>query len=382
MIASKMSQPVWIDLRSDAPGLGGPFIREFHTPYALFQVPGPTSLARPMVMMAIGGSTKRRSLERIFDISRSNSQERQNVIDRHNTYIGIHVVRSQLRPLIVADCELHLLSRMETILGGPQPGDRTHHRLRGIGPERSPRSIALQFYSQTIAPLAHLICIFEDDFGGTLGTSTFLAKWIYNSVTPLSPKSALPRVLIIRGWDHAKKGIFDEVIASAEFRNELFSQIQVQMRSCGPVQTGSPSLPPNEFNILLENFFSTITVEALPISALSKGPSHASWKSLRKRILHSCEEILQRCEKSSYAFSMLHLQYLLQYSVDHFANNHASAFDVVKATRSRNPISPNLHTHLLAFLQKALERDQIADATSIIASALCLDSFPLEMHCW
>ncbi|KAE8442177.1 hypothetical protein EG329_003765 [Mollisiaceae sp. DMI_Dod_QoI] len=187
--------------------------------------------------------------------------------------VNLHLYCAERTPIVIADCELHLLSKMATILGGPQPGDRTHHRIKGTGQEVHPTTLARRLYSQALSPLSNLICIFEDDFGGTLGAADFLAEWLCSSHKPLNPKSVLPGVLILRQWDVIKSGHFDEILASKKFRNELALQTQLKIRNHDPVRLGGSLLLSSNFDDLVRDFFSAIMVQPLPAAT---GPSRAS----------------------------------------------------------------------------------------------------------
>jgi hypothetical protein len=102
---------------------------------------------------------------------------------------------------------------------------------------------------------------------------------------------------------------------------------------------------------------------------------------LEERVLTDSNEVHDRRLKACYAFSARHFESLLHSACSHFADCVETPFNFIKASRMRNPVPKNLPVLFEKFLELAVKLNLKCSALEIIGSALCLDSYPPEMHC-
>lgn len=352
---------MWIDLVTGAVGLEGPFLQQYHRPFlALCDLP---TDACPQMIVLIGDTSKRLSRQRIFELGNSDDENR----------VHLHVLKQPV-PILVADCELHLLSRMPTVWGGPLPGDRAQHLIRNVSRDVNLRELALNLYAQILSPFSTLICIFSDDFGGTTEVARLLASWIVNKAPTASdiPEIVRPRVLILKQWDIFKRGSFDEARAYKKFRRKLALHVKVK--------THKVDLPVGELDDHIRRHFDSIRLQIFP-TYMSEGEAVSnSWASLRSRLLQDSEEIIEQRVSTRTAFSVAHFQDLFQSACFHFASNTNAPFSFVEASRHSNPVPRDASVHLQQFLEHSMHKKQRKFAVEVVSSALCLNCYPPDMH--
>lgn len=356
------SKTVWIDLFSGAPGLDGPFLLQYHRPYATLRELQSPREDRPQMVMLIGDTSKRLSARRLFGL-RNNYEENK---------VHLHLFRERPGPILLADCELHLLSGMSTVSGGPVLGDRVQRHIRCVPHGVNPRLLATRIYAQLLAPFSTLICIFADDFGGTAAVARFLASWLAGGF-PTCAEFPHPRVLVLREWDIFKRGLFDETRALKNFRHELSRQIQGKIRNNDTV-----------IGIELDNYiwkhFDSIGLQAFPPFSREGEASSRAWELLQSRVLADSEEVLCGRAMARAAFSVAHFEAFFYAACLHFAEDMDKPFSFIEASRLTNPVPKDISAHLRGFLEHAIRIKQGELAFRVVASALSIDSYPPDMH--
>jgi hypothetical protein len=361
------SQTVWIDLVAGAVGLNGPFLQHFHRPFLYLGDDLPND-AFPQMIVFIGDTSKRLSRKRIFGLENNDYENR----------IHLHLLYKQPGPVLLADCELHLLSRMPTVRAGPIPGDRVQHLIRDVPRDANLPELATRVYTQLLSPFSTLICIFSDDFGGTTAVANFLATWLANKspITSDIPNFPRPRVLILKEWDIFKRGSFDEARAYKKFRWKL----ALRIRSTNKVNQGT-SLADEELDIYIRKHFDSIKLQIFPPYSREGEAVSKTWASLQARILQDSEEIIEKRIATRTAFSITHFQALFQTACLRFAANSEAKFSFLQASRLTNPVPTDASAHLQTFLEHAKRKKLLKFAVQVISSTIALDCYPPDMHC-
>jgi hypothetical protein len=359
----KESKALWINLRAGAAGLDGPFLQEFNYPYAFLHMLERPAEDRPQMIMLVGDSYKRTSSKNIFG---KHFKILSNDI-KHEVHLR---VLHEKPTTLVADCELHLLPRMETVLGGPLPGHLRRSLVKGFSQALDPIVLATRVYAQLLAPLSTLICIFADDFGGMNAVAEFLAGWLVGLAEPPDIPGARPRMVILRQWDEALRGEFNESMASRKFLGRLANHTNGRARNL------KDGLTKEAFEVLLAKRFASLKVRALPPIGMAASPA---WDSVCTRIFWDSERVQKLRLRERSAFSALHFETLFHAACEHFAEDVDRPFSFVRASRLQNPVSPDLSFHLHTFLRLAIP-ESIDFSVSIVSSALNLDSYPPGAH--
>lgn len=287
-------------------------------------------------------------------------------------------------PIFLADCELHN-SRALQVRDRPTPVDVKQRPLKwhgGIPQGFDVNTLAHIVYTKLLSPFSTVICLFADDLGGLKGVASILASWVVSLSNRASdlPASTYPKVLILKEWNDLESGIFDEKLATRAFMEDV--------RRESKRENGSLS----ELDELLAQRFGELRVLAYTshpsdFHAMTLEDVHShlqrldqSWKSLRNRLFQDSQDVQDRRREAQVAFTANHFRAFFDSAYDHFAQDIATPFSYIRASRLPNPIPLDLGFHLISFLKRAPRKLDIAFAAPVIASALSLDSFPPDMH--
>ncbi|KAH6646832.1 hypothetical protein BKA67DRAFT_595054 [Truncatella angustata] len=317
----------WLELRSGAPGLDGPFLLERRLGYQIFD----ERAEQPDVFLAIGGKTKRRFLRRL----------RAGPSVKHN---GV-IIEEILSSTILLDCELHD-STLPRIKAEPYIESCPRHHLltTTISDISTPQEIArcaFDFVWQALVPFSSTIVVFMDDLGGLVQLSDILATWAAR------PTQSQPRIVVLHDAQlRVNQGHFETMV----LRKLGARLLQLEL-------LGSPRRRRMPFE----------SVHFLPINNASAVDilSHIDRASAIRR-------------KMGLAFRSQHLTDLLHQSIKQFAAAEPAPFDLYTTARRCNPVSKSLASNITHFL--AISRNLHFDRPSVIASALVLDALPPGMH--
>jgi hypothetical protein len=220
--------------------------------------------------------------------------------------------------------------------------------------------------------------LFADDFGGTAPLAKVIASWIItlsNRSRDL-PSHTYPRIVVLQKWDDPAN-TYDEKLATLSFKQEIRQQID--SRHASVTQGAFRALSENQFNLILRQQFGDLVFLPLPVQ--SKDAGSMQFKKLRKRILQESKDIRNMRSKARVAFSAQHFKAFFHAACDHFAKNIVTPFSFVEASRHSNPVPLEFPSHISNFLSLSPKQHRMTFAVPVIASALCLDSYPPNMHC-
>ncbi|KAK8855341.1 RING finger domain protein [Apiospora arundinis] len=168
----------WLELYSNAPGLPGPYMREFLAPY---QILDELKAERPRTVQLIGGMTKWEYTGGSHSI---------------NDY-RVHLRRLNKKgaPLLGIDCCTHWCPEPKRMLGGPKSGTSSYHLLKGGMPRADCLVTTVDLFSRLLGVLSLVVVIFIDDISLPRGVIDFLAHWIRRSQ---SDQKNRPRIILFQ----------------------------------------------------------------------------------------------------------------------------------------------------------------------------------------
>jgi hypothetical protein len=139
-------------------------------------------------------------------------------------------------------------------------------------------------------------------------------------------------------------------------------------------------LSDSQFRQLLKQQFGDMVVLPLPIHSKDVGSVQSQFKKLGRRILQESNEIRVLRRTAQVAFSAHHFKAFFHSACDHFATSIVTPFSFVDALRLPNPVSLDFSSYISNFLRLSPKEHWMTFAVPVIASALCLDSYPPSMH--
>ncbi|KAK4119894.1 hypothetical protein N657DRAFT_580763 [Parathielavia appendiculata] len=331
-----MSQScVWLDLRSGAPGLPGPYLCEFFSPYRYLDSLGNVC---PTIILAVGGQNKRRYMSNHLSVSYDDVET--NTITLRNL---------ALPHMLLVDGELHQRNELPRIKAGPSPGLYDTHEIK-----RAPKSaaeISYQIYFDVLAPFSSAVLLFVSDLNGTDVTVDVLAQWAKRMMA--FPPAVLPKVLLF----------FDDSPApnSADIRQQISMKLLEYLR-LGPNSTYTFS----DAKRIISNSYD--------IHVLTNRPSDDLWDNL----ISITDNAASQRQDLRLHFSATHLRQLVQAAIVHFSGRLVGPFNIYRASRANNPVPETLRECVSNFVRFTTQKH--VDSARVVASALVMDAYPPGMH--
>lgn len=336
-MADPTNNYTWLQLRSGAPGLGGPFLREKHSPYELLDRLDTQHL---QLITAIGDQQKNRFLEKHLSI-RATPPKFKDIKLRSLALDHI---------CLVADCELHLCRNLMRVKARPRAGDHTIHEIRGASTS-SIDQIAYALYHEVLMPFASLVLLFVSDMGGLTDIVELLAFWVNASMSKPTPSQS---TMMLVTNDHIQI-------------SEVYWRVSVNLlRSLRLSHPMKPYSRTDAENIIRQYF---------NIQILHDDQQHTS---IFRSLCDSLERSAAARQSLGLGFSAQHMKALLQEAIVQFAKHTSTPFNVYQAARRNNPLPNNMQDHLIEFM--LLGNFALEEQSSIIASALTFDAYPPRMH--
>lgn len=323
----------FLQLRSSAPGLPGPYLLENLNAYRWFDNLGCT---KPSLILAIGGAVKRQWLMQHAIVKTAYDEEEHSV--------SLVPVEDDA---FLLDCELHLqldqhLPRLKAGLTrrGAQPLLLAHAA-------RHTQEIAFALYCDVLSHFSNLILLFVPDFGGLPQLIEFLCFWLSQTMAKNFP--TLSRILLVHDKKPARG---DEV----DF--ELMASMASHLRQADPTRSYSAKA----IREMMRRCFQLTNCTVLD-------GTHQMWLELHNS---RCDRIRDKMDLSA-----LHLKTLLRSAISQFADAPSIPFNAISASRLQYTIPERLQDQLSSFL--AVSKD-VDGATDILSSALVMDAYPPGMH--
>src|SRR5687767_4755231 len=189
-----MATDRFFELRAGAPGLPGPYLLEHMASYHQLD-----SLQYPSILMAIGGQSKNRWLRGL-----GLAPQRDDDCTAVLASLGL------AKDTLLIDCQLHQQgSDMPRIIGGPQPGNRRQHLLKGAPPH--PQQIAYLIYGNILAPFCDVAVLFADDLC-MRSAIDLLAVWVHTST--FRSCVTRTRVVFVCRENVSQGGVRDHLLAA------------------------------------------------------------------------------------------------------------------------------------------------------------------------
>ncbi|KAK8043717.1 hypothetical protein PG993_006147 [Apiospora rasikravindrae] len=173
-----MACQTWLELKSGAPGLGGPFLIESTGPYRYLNRSQKKS---PGIIVAIGGAQKRRFLYENFSLRYGDGSK------------SVRLAALPFTTDALLDCEIHNAHQPSRVKADPAPWHYVAHELRHRSPDIS--QIAFSLYCSALLPFAASVLLFVSDLGGLPGVIDFLVLW--TSMSMRQAPTTLVTVILI-----------------------------------------------------------------------------------------------------------------------------------------------------------------------------------------
>ncbi|KAI1181594.1 hypothetical protein F5B17DRAFT_264505 [Nemania serpens] len=334
------SPKTWLELRSGAPGLSGPFLLENLSALQCFDYDNMN--CRPSLIITIGHHHKSCFLEDVFHVY------------SHGT---LDTIQIQSLPAadgcILLDCQLHQQNAFQRVKAGPQPANLILHELK-TRPENAEK-IAYGLYSQVFSSFADLALVFVSDFGGITNVIKFLCFWAKDGSDHLSASAPSTVVLV------NDEGSNVHTVKDVYFR--LATSLLQDLNALDPTRAHTISQADARVRRYLQ-------VHILP--------HYASSTRLRRSFSDILRQASLKKKRLRLDFSAKHLKVLLRSALVHFAAHPNAPFTTSLAARVNNPIPINLQYHLVDFLRCAslVGVTGTPSMAQLIAAALLLDAYP------
>jgi hypothetical protein len=132
----------------------------------------------------------------------------------------------------------------------------------------------------------------------------------------------------------------------------------------------------------------SVSVPFQSISVVAFSPTrNATWQktqlmALRQKLYQAAELIRNERRRAGFLFSARHTVTFLQMAAQTAGRTPCPPFDLVKASRHSNPVTPTLSTHLTDVLANFLNDNSTLEQLAIptVASSLILDHYTPRMH--
>ncbi|KAH7123410.1 hypothetical protein B0J13DRAFT_455740 [Dactylonectria estremocensis] len=320
-----------LQLRSNAPGLPGPYLQENLAPYQLLDAMGK---ARPRSILAIGGRVKSQYLAREFSTT----------LDHHET--PSVALTSLDHKTIWLDCELHFHQMPRIKAKSSIAGCSRLHFLNSAAARVA--KIAYPIYTDVLALFSDIILIFVPDFGGLPQVVDFLGNWIKSSMA--KGPQAYSRIILLHR----------EVVADKEVNSLVLAKLASYLRVSCPTEAYSSK----DLTDMMNQCF---RIHNLPLQS-----GHRQWlfsevavafRDRRRRGLH---------------FNAHHFKWLLQAGISQYAEQPSVPFNPISSSRLQYLLPERLGDCLATFLGgvKNISGSEIG----LVASALVMDAYPPGMH--
>ncbi|KAF2844459.1 FabD/lysophospholipase-like protein, partial [Plenodomus tracheiphilus IPT5] len=210
-------------------------------------------------------------------------------------------------------------------------------------------------YPYILFPFADVFCFFATDLGGFRQVAQRLAGWLTHCSSPSRPNATLPSVFVVT----------DTFPPSAAAESEA---LKAFLWMLGEETAVDP----------YERVSSIDIVAMHPKSAISPD---ARFRRLKERVMERSDQARSTRRATRSLFHASHLAALLYSAGAHFAQSSRASFDLVRATRTHNPVPTDLDEHLSNFLHHVTSLTGLNEfAAPMIASSLLLDSYPPDAH--
>ncbi len=312
---------LWLQIRSNAPGLPGPFLQEHRNAYQVCY--GAWQMA-----VTIGVSAERPPICNATPL-----------VD--DAQCGIWLRRAD-ESTVIADCDIHLNKNLGRVRAGPQPGHLNLYQLNGQ-PPHSPADVASQLYAGVLFPISCVILLSVDGLGGVAESARTLAVWLhFSSHIDIQPP---PRLLV-------------STSTALTLEKFLFA-LTLEMRHILGKDITTYSQAKDAWSRRVESI-------------------HIVRPTTNLELIRTHVDKISRLRKQYYYnFSPPHFLRLLQQAVVSFADRSEKPFDLLRALGILDPATEQARVSLREFLDAPLTDQGIA----AIASSLVLNTYSYSSHC-
>jgi hypothetical protein len=309
----------------------------------------------PSLLVLIGKKTKSLVLRELVSLERRYKFR----IRRARHGIHLHVDASSIfqeNPVFYADSYLPINLVGDSI----SQTERCHESIKRLLPQSSADSSGLteaadHLYACLLRPFSDIFCLFLADLGGMSPVVERLVSWFEKGETSVAPKTSNPSLMLV--VESETPGPKVERVAKERLLRML-----------------KEKTPRSVF----DHFCDVEVVSILPEGRLSLEARH---RRLKERLLDALDLGQERRMKMGMLLSATHFAVFFSHACSHVTTNPYKAFNFIKTSRLRNPVSVEIDKHLSKFLKHIWSPRQLTDfAIPVIASSLFLNAYPPDMH--
>ena len=308
---------------------------------------------KPSLIVLVGNVAKSAALRALFGI-----KKRRWFVNRRGAEIQLHLDPCTIfheRPIFLGDTDFS----NEVVSEKPATLDRCHKTARHpiqsstISPSTTLHGVALDIYTRLLSPFADVICFFSTDLGGFRPIAKKIAAWLERG-----------NLSNLSGYVHPKVIVVSDQIS-------LGSEIEARKAFMWILEEETAKDP----------FTQISTIEIVSLFPMGAVSNEARYRSLKDRIMNASSQVRRVREDTCSLFTATHFSALFEYACEHFAKTTGQPFSFIKASRTYNPVAPDLQDHLFTFLRHIREPSELTEfAVPIIASSFLLDNYHPDAH--
>ncbi|KAK7954381.1 hypothetical protein PG988_015075 [Apiospora saccharicola] len=332
-----MACQTWLELKSGAPGLGGPFLIESTGPYRYLNRSQKNS---PGIIVAIGGAQKRRFLSENFSLRYGDGSK------------SVRLTALPFTTDALLDCEIHNAHQLSRVKADPAPWHYVAHELRHRSPDIS--QIAFSLYCSALLPFAASVLLFVSDLGGLPGVIDFLVLW--TSMSMRQAPTTLVTVILI--FDNRK--LLPEP-------KELYLYTSANLLK--KLSISEPTIP------YTRSRTDAAVRQCFEIKCLPLGMECVS---IRNFVFDAFRTAASRRRQDGLDFPAPHLERFIKAAISHYASHRFVPFNIYHAASITHPVNPQMHHYLVLYLRES--KLTSLEAVGLTASALLVDAYRAEVH--
>jgi hypothetical protein len=313
-------------------------------------------IGKPSLLVLIGNTTKSVALRELFGVKRVRRFRNKRTVGEVHLHLDPSTIFNG-RPIFLADADFPRQKLSTKSTTADKCHEITKHPIQWstASSGTSLRTIADSIYTHLLFPFADTFCFFSADLGGFRQIAIHIAAWLEKGSSSTLPKCIYPKVIIAS--DKIPLGTRSESEARKAFLWMLSEET-----------TKDP----------FEQVSAIDIVAVFPAGTMS---TKARYRLLKERLMEASDQIRGNREKTRYLFSATHFSALTKYACAHLAKTVEQPFNFIKASRTYNPVAPDLEEHLSTFLKHINNSGELTEfAVPVISSSFLLDNYPPGAH--
>jgi hypothetical protein len=308
-------------------------------------------LQKPSLIVLIGNTAKSIALRTLFGIK--NKRWFRNI---RGGEVHLHLDPSTIfneRPIFLGDADItNKLVSVKPASKGCH--DTTRHSIQSSTSSSTTLSgVTVDVYTRLLFPFSDVFCFFSTDLGGFRPIAKQIAAWLEKSNFSSFSGYVYPEVIIVS--DKIPPG----------------SEIEARKAFLWILEEESAKDP----------FSQISSIEVVPLFPVSAVSDEARYRPLKERLIKASSRVRMMREQQNTLFNATHFSAIFGYACRHFAKTTDQSLNLITASRTLNPVAPDLQDHLSNFLRHVNDLGELTEfAAPIIASSFLLDNYHPDAH--